>query len=43
MKHLFYGGVHPNDKKSLSINNMSFQTIVPEEIIITLKLIVRLV
>ena len=37
MKHLFYGGVHPNDKKSLSTNNMSFQTIVPEEIIITLK------
>ena len=37
MKHLFYGGVHPSDKKSLSINNMSFQTIIPEEIIIPLK------
>lgn len=37
MKHLFYGGVHPNDKKSLSTNNISLQTIIPERIIISLK------
>ena len=37
MKRLFFGGVHPSDKKSLSNNNMNFQTIIPEEVIIPLK------
>lgn len=37
MRRLFFGGVHPDDKKELSSNNMSFQTIVPEKVIIPLK------
>ena len=37
MKRLFFGGVHPNDKKELSLNNTDFQTIVPAKVIIPLK------
>ena len=37
MKHLFFGGIHPSDKKSLSTNNMSFQTIIPEKVILPLR------
>ena len=37
MKKLFFGGIHPNSKKELSLNSIDVQTIAPEKVIMSLK------
>ncbi len=37
MKRLFFGGVHPNDKKEMSLSNTDLVTITPEKVIIPLS------
>ena len=34
MKHLFFGGIHPKDKKEMSTKSTAFQTIAPKTVVI---------
>ena len=34
MKHLFFGGIHPKDKKEMSTKLTAFQTIAPKTVVI---------
>ena len=34
MKHLFFGGIHPKDKKEMSTNRAAFQTVAPKTVVI---------
>ena len=37
MKKLFFGGIHPNSKKELSLNNIDVQAIAPEKVVMSLR------
>ena len=37
MRRLFFGGVHPQDKKDLSLNELSLNSVTAEKVIIPLK------
>ena len=37
MKHLFFGGIHPKEKKEMSTRITTFQTVNPKEVVIPLQ------
>ncbi len=37
MKRFFYGGVHPNDKKAMSVNSADLTTVIPKQVVIPMQ------